>query len=171
MLRRLVSAAALAAMFAAPSFAQEETGGPYTTLATNEAGGTEIVIQPANCSAGEDCPSFLMICPAGRLELYLRNLTIRHIERWAVGNEPVTLVIGNAVLAFSPSRMTEDPDWGWTARTRPIDEAAPLLGEMGVAGEVFLETPFYLFTLEPTEDDLANMAAFGESCLAAGAAG
>lgn len=167
-MRLLISAAAMAAFVAMPAMAQDETGGPYTTLGMTDDG-AELIIQTATCNPGAECPSFLLACIEGSLELLVRNLTVRHVERWSVSNDPVTLVMGTEVLAFTPQRMREDEDWGWTARTLPNDDPVAFLGGMGAEGEIFFDTPFYVFTAIPTENDVINMAAFGLGCLNAAA--
>ena len=169
-MRTLATAAVITASLAMPALAQIEPGGPYTELVATDRG-ADLTVQPANCDPTLECPSFVLMCIDGSLELYVRNLTIRHVERWSMDNDPAVLVMGTAALAFSPGRITEDPDWGWTARTRPVEDPAAFLGGMGFEGEIQFQTPFYVFAASPTESDVANMAAFGLGCLNAAAAG
>lgn len=164
-MRRLTFALAATALFAAPTQAQEQDG-PWTTL-TTAAGIAELAFQPANCSPELDCPSFILLCTDGELELRVRNLVVAHVERWALESEPATLRIGFTELRFEPERMTQHETWNWMARLHPDGDWAPLLEAMPEGGSVRLVTPFYTFALEPTETDILNMGAFGIGCLAA----
>ncbi len=168
-MRLLISAAAMAVLVAVPAIAQDEPGGPYTELTMTERG-ADLVVQPANCGPMTDCPSFVLMCIDGSLELHVRNLEVRHVERWATIPDPATLVMGTEVLDFAPGRMTETTDWGWIARTRPASDPAAFLGGLGAEGEIIFDTPFYVFTAVPTESDVVNMGAFGLGCLNAAAA-
>ena len=132
--------------------------------------GVDLTVQPANCSPAADCPSFVLMCVNGAVELLARNLRATHIERWVVSDDDTILVMGNAVLGFSSLVSADDPEWNWTARTTPTQEPSSFLAGMGFGGEIIVQTPFFVFRTPPSESDISNLAGFGEGCLAAMAA-
>lgn len=162
---RLISTAAIAVLLLGP--AQAQLPDPdYTTLTMTEAG-IDLTVQPANCSPAADCPSFVLMCVSGAVELLARNLRVTHVERWIVSDENAVLVMGNAVLGFSSVVTAEDPDRNWTARTTPVQEPSSFLSGMGFGGEIVIQTPFFVFRAPPSATDVGNLAAFGAECLAA----
>jgi hypothetical protein len=162
---RLIPTAAIAILLLAP--AQAQLPDPdYTTLTMTEAG-IDLTVQPANCSPAADCPSFVLMCVSGAVELLARNLRVTHVERWIVSDENAVLVMGNAVLGFSSVVTAEDPDRNWTARTTPVQEPSSFLSGMGFGGEIVIQTPFFVFRAPPSATDVSNLAAFGAGCLAA----
>jgi len=162
---RLISTAAIAVLLVGPVQAQLPDP-DYTTLTATETG-AELTVQPANCSPAADCPSFVLICIDGTVELLARNLRVTHIERWILSDDDVILVMGNAVLGFSSVVTADDPEWNWTARTMPVQDPAAFLADMGFGGEIVIQTPFFVFRAPPSGSDVNNLAAFGEGCLAA----
>lgn len=165
---RLISTAAIAVLLFGP--AQAQLPDPdYTTLTVTEAG-IDLAVQPANCSPAADCPSFVLMCVQGAVELFARNLRVTHVERWIVSDDNAVVVMGNAVLPFSSVVTADDPEWNWTARATPVREPSAFLAGMGFGGEIVIQTPFFVFRSPPSASDVSNMAAFGEGCLAAMAA-
>jgi len=154
--------AALALALAAPAFAQEAE--PRTALIY---GDTQLALEfQPNCSPGLDCPFFALVCSVAEVSLFVLNLDVGHIERWAQGNEPASLRIAEAVFTFTPDRMIEEED-GWFVLLTPDEDPTDLLFAVYDGGGVVLGTPFYLFEVEPIQADLDNMHDFGVGCLGA----
>jgi hypothetical protein len=165
---RLISIAAIAVLLIAP--AQAQLPDPdYTTLTVTEAG-VDLTFQPANCSPAADCPSFVLMCAQGAVELLARNLRITHVERWIVSDDNAVVVMGNAVLGFSSVVTADDPEWNWTARTTPVQEPSAFLAGMGFGGEIVIQTPFFVFRAPPSATDVSNLVEFGLVCQNAAAA-
>jgi hypothetical protein len=162
-----LAALALAASIAgAPAAAQE--AGPRTNLIY---GDTELVLEfLPNCSPGLDCPFFAVTCSIEGATLFVLDLDVDHIERWAQGNEPAQLLIGDTLTEFTPDRMLQDDDGNWFVRLDPVADPADVLWAILAGGdEVLLTTPFYTFVVEPIEADRGNMTDFATGCLGAAA--
>jgi hypothetical protein len=156
-------AMALAASLSAPALAQ--AGEQRTTLIY---GDTQLALEfQPNCSPGLDCPYFALTCSVAEVSLFVLNLDIGHIERWAQGNEPASLRIAESVFTFTPDRMIEEEE-GWFVLLEPDEDPTDLLFAVYDGGDVImLGTPFYLFEVEPIQADLDNMHDFGVGCLGA----
>ena len=139
---RLISTAAIAVLLLGPAYAQLPDP-DYTTLTRTDAG-IDLTVQPANCSPAADCPSFVLMCVSGAVELLARNLRVTHIERWIVTDENAVVVMGNAVLGFSSAVTVDDPEWNWIARTTPVEDPTTFLAGMGFGGEIVIQTPFFM---------------------------
>jgi hypothetical protein len=161
-----LSVAASAALATAPAFAQD--AGPRTNLIY---GDTELVLEfLPNCSPGLQCPFFALTCSLNMVTLFVLDLDVGHIERWAQGNEPAQLVVGDVPGEFTPDRMLEDENGNWFVQLEPAGHPADVLWEvLGGGDEVLLMTPFYTFAVEPTDTDRGNMVAFATGCLGAAA--
>lgn len=166
-MRRFVVIAAFITLATTPALAQgiPIPAEPATTLSETEAG-LELALHPTNCDPS-DCPTVLLLCRDGSLEVEVRELVVQHVERWAVSAEPAILVMGNAVLGLSLGRTREEEDRRWTARTEPRNDPIEFLGDMGAGGEIIFQAPFYRFTAMPTDEDVQNLIDFGNVCLAA----
>ena len=162
----LAALALAAAVAAAPTLAQE--AGPRTNLVY---GDTELALEfLPNCSPGLECPFFAVICSIEAVTLFVLDLDVGHIERWAQGNEPAQLIVGGAPAEFTPDRMRQDENGNWFVQLEPAGDPADVLWEiLGGGDEVLLTTPFYTFVVEPIEADLENMIDFATGCLGAAA--
>lgn len=162
----LAALALAASVAAAPAHAQE--AGPRTNLIY---GDTELALEfLPNCSPELECPFFAAVCSVGAVALFVLGLDVGHIERWAQGNDPAQLIVGDTPAEFTPNRMLEDDDGNWFVQLDPAGDPADVLWAILGGGDVvLLTTPFYTFVVEPIEADFDNMIDFATGCLGAAA--
>jgi hypothetical protein len=158
----LAALALAAAVAAVPALAQE--AGPRTNLIF---GDTELVLEfLPNCSPGLECPFFALACSLNAVTLFVLDLDVGHIERWAQGNEPAQLIVGGTPSEFIPDRMLQDENGNWFVRLEPAGDPVDVLWEvLGGGDEVLLATPFYTFAVDPIEADRDNMVTFATGCI------